>query len=244
MVTFLLSALVSRQHSCYGILTLVFLIPSLFIYDPFISALRLWSSGKDVRIFLRKNYSSIVVMPLLILIWFISGIFFEKFPSLPLLIFLSIAALYFLSFYIGERRFFSMILSVSAITSLLLLIVSAFDLDLSTLEMRLFLAFSASEILIAAGPHEIIQSRIQKYDYVQGYLFRIVPVYLAAVIILIFVLAVSTIFISVLFMIILTSILLSYLLIKDLQIKKIGIIAAVYSLIILMSFTFFLFASV
>ncbi len=244
IVVFLLSILVSKRHSYYGIFTLAFLIPSLFIYDPFISALRLWSSGKNVKIYLRKNYPYVVILPLAILLWFIFGIFFEKFPPLSLSIFLAIAALYFFSFYTGERKFSSMILSVSAITSLLLLMVSAFDLDLSSSEIRLFLALSASEILIAAGPHEIMQSRIQKYNYVHGYLFGIVPVYLAAVLILIFGLMALNILMTALFLILLTLILLSYLLIKDFQIKKIGIVVAVYNLVVLMSFAFFLFASV
>jgi hypothetical protein len=236
ITTFLLSFLVSRHHSYFGIFTFLILTASLLAYDPILSALRLWSAGRDIKAYLIKSYPFTLVLPLGIISWFTFGILFENFPLTSLLFFIAIAVCFFLSFYSGERRLSTLILSISTITSFLVLIVSAFDLSLSPAEIYLFVAFTACEVFIAIGPHEIMQVRIQRNDYNRSYLFRIVPAYLIALFVVSFVMVHVSFVLKFLFLLVLTIILVSYLFMRDLQIKKIGYVLALFNLIVLIFF--------
>jgi hypothetical protein len=244
ITTFLLSFLVSRYHSYFGIFTFLILTASLLAYDPILSALRLWSAGKDIKAYLIKSYPFTLVLPLVIFFWFVFGILFENFPPASLLIFIAIAVCFFLSFYSGEKRLSTLILSISTVTSFLLLIVSAFDLSLGPAEIDLFVAFTACEVFVATGPHEIIQARVRRNDYNRSYLFRIVPAYLITLFVVSFVLVHVSIVPILLLLLLLTVILTSYLFMRDLQIRKIGLVLAFFNLIMLISFASIYFTSV
>ncbi len=240
---FLISILVSKTYSLYGIVTIILLSLTFIIYDPLISMMRLRKAGRNVIHYLFHEYAYVPAVVLLIAGWLLFEVLYRKLSVYAILIALSVFIILYLLFPVGERKVYTRSVSIISITSFFLIIVSSFNALLSSLEILLFITLSLIEVMLGIGPVEIVNSKIEKKNFTGIFLSRMVPVYAVSVAILI---AISIFFTGYwwIFIIIYTVIFLSFPSIRTWRMKNIGVIATVFNIAVLVSISLLFFRSV
>ncbi len=240
---FLISILVSKTYSLYGIVTIILLSLTFIIYDPLISMMRLRKAGRNVIHYLFHEYAYVPAVVLLIAGWLLFEVLYRKLSVYAILIALSVFIVLYLLFPMGERKVYTRSVSIISITSFFLIIVSSFTALLNSLEILLFITLSLIEVMLGMGPVEIVNSKIEKKNFTGIFLNRMVPVYAVSVAILI---AISIFFTGYwwIFIIIYTVIFLSFPSIRTWRMKNIGVIATVFNIAVLVSISILFFRSV
>jgi hypothetical protein len=233
--TMIISIVAIYRFSPFAITTFLLMIATFFLYDPVLSALRIWKTHRDPLKFLSHNHLYVLIIGPAILAWLIFTASIEVLPLVSLVLFFFFVGIYMLLFRYGERKLYTRIFSILTLTSMFLIISTSFNHAITIRQLEIFMILSIAEALLGSGPVEIVNSRITKVKFQSLFVRRILPVYAASLILLTPVILTPFAVAFYAFLAILTAAALSNLLIRDLPIKQIGYVAAGFNFVVLVS---------
>ncbi|WP_156778455.1 hypothetical protein [Thermoplasma acidophilum] len=233
--TMIISIITSYKTSAYGLITFIAMLTTFFIYDPVLSALRIWKAKRNPVKFLADNHLHALILIAILIAWLIYITVAGLMPYPSLLIFAMFLIFYAALFRLGERKLYTRIFSILTLTSMFLIVSSSFEHSITMRMLIVFLILSVSEILMGSGPVEIANARILKTRFERLFAERIMPVYISSMILLIPVLIYSSRDAFYVFAAIFTVAAASDLAMKDMPMKRIGFIATGFNLAILIS---------
>ncbi|PYB67660.1 hypothetical protein DMB44_08000 [Thermoplasma sp. Kam2015] len=231
--TLIISLISNFRFSIYGIVTFLIMLTTFFLYDPILSALRVWKAKRGPLRFLYANHAYVFVIGPLLLGWILYITVIHVIPVTPLLFFAVFLATYVALFRYGERKLYTRIFSILTLTSMFLIVSSSFVHLLTIRNITIFLVLSAGEVLMGSGPVEIANARMMKIRFERLFFHRILPVYVSSILVLIPDLLISYPMVFYVFSAIFTVAALSTIAVKDLPMKKIGFVATGFNLAIL-----------
>jgi len=233
--TMIISIVTSYRTSAYGLITFLVMLTTFFIYDPVLSALRMWKAKRDPVRFLADNHLHVLILIAVLIAWLIYITVIGLMPYTSLLIFALFLIVYTILFRLGERKLYTRIFSILTLTSMFLIVSASFEHSITTKMLIIFLILSVSEILMGSGPVEIANAKIMKIRFERLFAERIIPVYISSMLLLIPVLIYSSRYAFYAFAAIFTVAAASDLAMKDMPMKRIGFIATGFNLAILIS---------
>ncbi|KAA8922685.1 hypothetical protein [Thermoplasma sp.] len=233
--TMIISIISSYRPSAYGIITFLIMLTTFFIYDPVLSALRIWKAGRNPLKFLAENHLHVVFLGFLLLAWIAYIAVIGVLPYTSMLAFAIFLIVYAVLFRYGERKLYTRILSILTLTSMFLIVSSAFQHSITMRILIIFLILSTGEMLMGSGPVEIANSRIMKIRFERLFAERIVPVYVSSMILILPVLILTGRYAFYVFASIFTVAAASDVAMKNMPMKRVGFIATGFNIAILIS---------
>ncbi len=167
VLTIVAAALLSKEFHAYGIGLVVFLLPTLLVYDRLIVGLRLWSIGKMglAQMLTEKVGSRALALLLVALAYLVAGLLLRMMPWIPVLVTVSVLVSEGAAFrYLRERHIITRALSILTVTSQFLLINSALSGGVSTFEVIAFALISVVNLQLVA---DVVQ-QVETFRMPQG----------------------------------------------------------------------------
>ena len=243
IATVLLSVVMARTFSIFGLILLILILPTISLYDTLLSSLRI-SRVKSASFLATLNKSlELWKKGLLLAIGALiaSGLYMGSFPALALFFpLLSLISFFIASRSLNERSVISRSLSLLPVTSQFVLLNSALTGVLSILMIREFIILTLINIMLAAGAVEIVNSKIGKTEFRKNFSRVNLPLFLISGAVLYF----STIDLPyefILFLSVFAAATASFLIVSGKPMKMVGMSSSAWNLltaVFLMAFYF------